>query len=354
MNNIKTLPLVSVIIPCYNAAKFIELALRSIMGQSYRNLEIICIDDCSNDSTLKILYELAKADDRIKVYANAENIKLIKTLNKAIGLSNGEYIARMDADDISGTFRIEMQLDAFDRDTSLISILPSTLSYSGKVLLSNPYFACTTTKSCHFMSFIATPIVHPSVLVKSIVLKKYLYSDRLNIMHIEDADLWMRMFQDNIQIKILKDRKLFFFRNNKHSITHTYSQIQFKNYLTFLQSAILNQLSVVASEIPLSILMGLKENVSKKSLIEAFDLFSELKYHFLQRNDISNFEFQEILNWYNQRFLYVCANSLIKSEINVKLYIIKKLYENKNIFFELLTWKNIIFRLYWNLIGKFM
>ena len=60
------IPLVSVIIPCYNAERFVEKAVRSIMEQSYRNLEIIVIDDCSQDSTGKILSKLSLEDKRIK------------------------------------------------------------------------------------------------------------------------------------------------------------------------------------------------------------------------------------------------------------------------------------------------
>ena len=83
-------PLVSVIIPCYNASKYVEQAVRSVMEQTYQNLEIICCDDCSTDNTLEILEKLALEDSRITVVKNDSNLKIVKTLNKLIGLATGK------------------------------------------------------------------------------------------------------------------------------------------------------------------------------------------------------------------------------------------------------------------------
>ncbi len=103
--------LVSVIIPVYNVEKFVKEAIESIQNQTYDNLEIIVIDDCSTDNTYKIVENLAKNDERIKLYKNEKNLKIVKTLNRALILSNGEYIVRMDGDDISTTDRVETLLN---------------------------------------------------------------------------------------------------------------------------------------------------------------------------------------------------------------------------------------------------
>ena len=99
--------LVSIILPCFNASKYIDVALKSILNQNYKNIEVIVIDDGSTDNTLTILEQYSKVDSRIKLFENSKNKGLIYTLNKAILLANGEYIARMDADDISMLDRIE-------------------------------------------------------------------------------------------------------------------------------------------------------------------------------------------------------------------------------------------------------
>lgn len=77
------------------------------MEQTYKNLEIIVINDCSSDNTGKILQCLATEDSRIVYVENKINLKLPKTLNKGIALAKGEYIARMDADDVSLPERLE-------------------------------------------------------------------------------------------------------------------------------------------------------------------------------------------------------------------------------------------------------
>ena len=100
--------LVSVIIPVYNVEKYVKEAIQSIQNQTYINLEIIVIDDGSSDKTYTIVEELARNDERIKLYKNEKNLKIVKTLNRALSLANGENIARMDGDDISALDRIEI------------------------------------------------------------------------------------------------------------------------------------------------------------------------------------------------------------------------------------------------------
>ena len=71
----------SVIIPCYNVGKFLREGLNSVMKQTYKNLEIICLHDCSTDDTLSILNDYSQLDNRIKIYSNDKNKGLIFTLN---------------------------------------------------------------------------------------------------------------------------------------------------------------------------------------------------------------------------------------------------------------------------------
>ena len=104
-------PLISVLIPTYNVEAFVEQAISSICNQTYTNLEIIIIDDCSTDQTYPIVEELAAKDNRIKLFRNSSNKKIATTLNTAFSYSTGEFIARMDGDDISVPNRLEQQLN---------------------------------------------------------------------------------------------------------------------------------------------------------------------------------------------------------------------------------------------------
>ncbi|WFT52817.1 glycosyltransferase family 2 protein [Acinetobacter baumannii] len=104
-------PLISVLIPVYNVEAFVKEAVSSICNQTYKNIEIIVVDDCSTDNTYNIVAELAIIDPRIRLYKNDKNSKIVKTLNFALEQAKGEFIARMDGDDISTPERLEKQLE---------------------------------------------------------------------------------------------------------------------------------------------------------------------------------------------------------------------------------------------------
>lgn len=105
--------LVSILFPVYKEPiEYLREALNSIIKQTYENLEIvIIIDNPENIDAIKYFRKKALVDNRIKVYVNEENLGIVRTLNKAIDISTGDYIARMDADDISLENRIKKQYD---------------------------------------------------------------------------------------------------------------------------------------------------------------------------------------------------------------------------------------------------
>ena len=105
MNNKKN-PKVSVIIPTYNVERYIQECIKSIQEQTYDNIEIVVVDDCSTDKTYEILKNIEEKDRRLKVFKNDKNMKICYTLNRALKNSTGEYIVRMDGDDISSSDRI--------------------------------------------------------------------------------------------------------------------------------------------------------------------------------------------------------------------------------------------------------
>jgi len=92
-------PLVSIIVPTYNGAKYIKRAVESVRNQTYKNIEIIITDDASTDETFNIISELGKKDSRIIILTNEANLGFVKSLNKAAGKAQGKYITRIDDDD---------------------------------------------------------------------------------------------------------------------------------------------------------------------------------------------------------------------------------------------------------------
>lgn len=111
--------LVSVLIPVYNVEFYVKDAIESIQNQTYKNLEIIVVDDASTDNTYDVVEKLAKDDRRIKLYKNESNLRIVKTLNYALTLANGYYIARMDGDDISAFDRIEKKVKFLEESSDI-------------------------------------------------------------------------------------------------------------------------------------------------------------------------------------------------------------------------------------------
>src|ERR1035437_771680 len=92
--------LISVIMPVYNASEYLSKAIESILWQTHTNWELICVNDGSTDNSLSILKAFAKKDKRIKVFSNKTKRGIGYSLNKALKVTKGKFIARMDADDI--------------------------------------------------------------------------------------------------------------------------------------------------------------------------------------------------------------------------------------------------------------
>lgn len=103
-------PLVSVIMPAYNASQYIEEAITSVLKQTYENLELIVIDDCSTDVTYELSRKFTMIDSRVKVFKNGSNSGVATTRNRGLKIAQGEYIAFLDSDDIWKTNKIEKQL----------------------------------------------------------------------------------------------------------------------------------------------------------------------------------------------------------------------------------------------------
>lgn len=118
--------LISILMPTYNVAQYIEAAVESILNQTYKNIELVIIDDCSTDGTYDTLKHLAEKDSRIILQRNKTNSKICITLNKALSLAHGRYIGRMDGDDISSPERFEILKKYLD-DHPDISLVGSQL-----------------------------------------------------------------------------------------------------------------------------------------------------------------------------------------------------------------------------------
>lgn len=106
-------PLISILMAVYNEEKSILKSIKSIQNQTFKNWELIIIDDCSKDKTFKLISKLIFKNSKIKLIKNSRNLGLSESLNKGIKLARAKYIARADADDINLPDRLKKTIPIF-------------------------------------------------------------------------------------------------------------------------------------------------------------------------------------------------------------------------------------------------
>jgi glycosyltransferase involved in cell wall biosynthesis len=128
------MPRISVVMSVYNGEKYLRQAIESILQQTYTDFEFIIIDDGSTDSSREIIQSYD--DKRIRLVINEQNIGLTKSLNKGIRLAKGEFIARMDADDISLPQRFEKQVAYLDShpEVGVLGTYANIIDHRGKII----------------------------------------------------------------------------------------------------------------------------------------------------------------------------------------------------------------------------
>jgi len=183
-------PLVSVLIPTYNSALYIKDTLESILNQTYKNLEIIVIDDASKDSTVNIVKKYK--DKRIKLFVNKKNLGISKNMNKGIYLSKGKYLAIMDADDWSYPYRIEEQVKLMETNQKIVLCSGYMDICDEKLKFKNTRTYPITDKDIRKAIVTYDPISHPASMWRmSELLKTGLYNNNFPICR--DYDLIVRI-----------------------------------------------------------------------------------------------------------------------------------------------------------------
>ncbi|MBY9078661.1 glycosyltransferase [Paenibacillus sp. HN-1] len=185
------MPNLSVLMPVYNASRFLGLAVESVLQQSYSDFELIIINDGSTDDSLKILEQYP--DSRIRLMDNGTNRGIVYSLNQGLNLASGRYIARMDADDCSLPDRFKMQIAYMDLNPD-IGVLGT--QYRIMNALSNEAFTALPCEpdilECSLLFHCC--LVHPAVMMRRRVLDQLTgppYDPAYQ--YAEDYNLWARL-----------------------------------------------------------------------------------------------------------------------------------------------------------------
>jgi glycosyltransferase involved in cell wall biosynthesis len=185
-------PTISVMMPVYNAKRYVAEAIESILGQTFRDFEFLIIDDGSTDGSLEIIKRYAARDVRIRLWSGP-NVGYAPRLNEMLALARGDLVARMDADDVSFPDRFARQLEFLrdHLDVDVVGGARENIDSKGHFLCVNREVEDHNDIQSQLLNGIC-PISHPSVVMRrNAVLAVGGY--RPEMMPSEDADLWMRM-----------------------------------------------------------------------------------------------------------------------------------------------------------------
>jgi|688.fasta_scaffold441906_1 glycosyltransferase involved in cell wall biosynthesis len=277
-------PLVSILLPTYNAERYLSDSIKSILDQTYNNLELIIIDDASTDHSKDII--LAFKDKRIRYYKNDINSGIVKSLNKAIELSNGTYLFRMDADDISVKNRIEIQIFFLEKNIN-VGVLGTNLKCFGKNnnIWKNP----TNFDEIKTKLFFDSAIWHPTVAIRKSVLVNNNICYDPDYEHCEDYKMWYDLSKVTIIRNIDKVLLMYRVHDNNHS--------RKQPFLNKLRSKILTDF--------------IDTNKLQSDNLDLHNLF--MSYH----GEINDTQLEEITKW----------TSFLSLENEITQYYSQKLFE---------------------------
>jgi glycosyltransferase involved in cell wall biosynthesis len=235
-------PKISVIMSVYNAQRYLQEAIDSLLQQTFKNFEFIIINDGSTDATIDILNRYN--DHRIIIINHPRNLGLARSLNNAIGLAKGKYIARMDADDISLPHRLSKQLTYLEHNPE-IAVLGSAYyeidEYNNVSKLVQLF--CEDEQIKRQLCLGQFSIAHPTAMIrKDALLDVGAYNE--NLMFTQDKDLWIRLAGKgykfaNLREPTLKKREL---KNHPYYEDFIKKHRISRDYVYSMNSSIVNSL----------------------------------------------------------------------------------------------------------------
>lgn len=205
----KAQPLVSILLPVYNCESFVLDAVYSVIRQTYKNIELIIIDDGSTDDTAVKLSTII--DGRMKYYRNNRNLGLSAALNRGVSLCNGEFIARLDADDICLPDRISLQVSFLANHPEYIMVGGSArcIDALGNDT-GNHMHPKSENRLIKAALFFSCPMIHPTIMIRSSTLRLSGLNYRLDVRQAEDYVLYAELMKfgsfGNLKASLIKYR----------------------------------------------------------------------------------------------------------------------------------------------------
>lgn len=185
--------LISVILPAYNAELYLKEAIDSILAQTFTNFELIVINDGSTDKTEEVI--LSYEDERVIYIKNEQNLGLIGTLNKGIGLAQGKYIARMDADDICFPQRFAKQVDFLEENQEYIICGTAAYRFYDHISDGNAFNPPLNDENIRVRLFFNSAFIHPSVMFRADAVREHNLRFNDDYKYAEDYFFWIDLLK---------------------------------------------------------------------------------------------------------------------------------------------------------------
>lgn len=203
--------LISVILCTYNAEETLEISAKSILNQTYKNIELLIMDDGSEDSTFKILKKIKKNHKNVKIFKNETNIGLTKSLNILIRKSSGDYIARQDSDDISHPERLRIQILEIENKKLDFCSTRAIIKGSNRKIPGLSFFLPQKITMKY-----KNPFIHGTLVIKKEILQAVGNYDE-NFYYSQDYKLMSDLLEKNYKYVVIK--KPLYELNTKNNIS---------------------------------------------------------------------------------------------------------------------------------------
>lgn len=290
-------PKVSVLMPVYNAESYVGKAIESILDQTFNDFEFIIINDGSTDKSEEIILDYD--DERIRYFKNQQNLKLVVTLNKGLDLARGEYIARMDSDDIALPERLMTQVQFMDQNPE-VGVCGSNVEVFGDWNFISD--VSLTSNDLDSELLLKNPVFHPTVIFRKGLIDKSGIRFNPLFERLEDYFFWTEL---SMVTKIVNlEDVLLRYRWHKENISTLHKEIQYEKaseVILFKLHSVLNIEKYTEAQLrKLSGLLYVPDErvttLSKKELRSALASFTDIYKYFKSKN-VSN----KVLNKFSGR-----------------------------------------------------
>lgn len=219
---------VSVIIPCFNQELYIEETVKSVLAQTYPEIEIIVIDDCSTDNSTQIVNNLISKNKNITLIKNQSNMGVIFSRNNGISNAAGEYILPLDGDDKIAPSYIEKAVKILESDETI-----------GMVYCKSRFFGLKN-KKCKIKPFSIDEILHKNCIFVTALFRKSTWEKVGGFKEymkygLEDWDFWLSVLENGLRPYCINEI-LFFYRKQNNSRNNTFANRQYELWQNIIKN----------------------------------------------------------------------------------------------------------------------